>query len=148
MNVSKLIKLLEELEEKPTKKELLTQLFKLLVNDKKDDFVEFKAHLNNNVNCLCAITAYCDCIIKTDFKELEEIIKETGITEEILDEFNKLLMERRNELVLEADAALGVLSSTIYSCFEDKHKKNKDNKPDFDKMNKEELIKYIREQVI
>ena len=143
MNLDKLIKMLEELEEKPTKKQLLTKLFKLLVEDKKDDYKEFKAHLNDNVNCLCSIKAYCDYIIETDFKELEEVIKETGITEEILNDFNRILTERRNQIVYEADAALGVLSSKIYDCFE-----HEDNKPDFNNMSKEELIKYIKEQVM
>lgn len=142
MEINELIEVLDKVfGKKPTNKELITKLFELLIAGKKDNYKEFKEHVSN-MDCICGIRAYADFINKFDVDELKEIIEETGITEDILDDFFHILNERRNELVLKVDASLGVLSSKIYDSFENVE----DNKSDFDNMSKEELIKYIKEK--
>lgn len=145
MEINKLVEVLDKVfgEKRPTNKELITKLFKLLVIGKDDNYKEFKEHVSN-IDCLCGIRAYADFINRFDVDELKEIIEETGITEDILADFFHIINERRNELVLEVDTALGVLSSKIYDSFENVED-NKDDKPNFDEMSKEELIKYIKD---
>ena len=133
----------KEEEVKPTEKEIVTKMFNLLIEGKEDNFKAFKEFLNDS-NCLCRISAYTEVINKTSFDELNEIAKETGITKEILDEFWKIMQDRCNEITSETNNELGYLKFRIGEIdFDDK----KEDKPDFDKMSKEELINYIKENV-
>lgn len=129
-------------EKKLTDKKVLTKMFKLLVIEKENDYKEFKEHVSS-INCICGIKAYASFINKFDNNELKEIIKETGITEDILDDFFHILNGRINQLVAEVGTTLGILSSKIYDVFE----RDEDDKSDLDNMSKEELIHYIKNKL-
>ena len=131
----------DEEEVKPTNKELITKMFNLLIDGAEDNFKTFKEFLKDG-SCLCRITSYTNLINKSSFEELNEVAQETGITKEILDEFWKLMQERCNEIVSETNNELGYLKFRIGEI--DFDGKNED-KPDFDNMTKEELVKYIKD---
>jgi len=142
MEINKLIETLESIIEKnkPSNKTILTNMFKILVEDSKEDCKDFKSHLQEDVKCICTISEYANFIVNFESDELREIIKETGITEETLKKFFNALHERRDELVHEVDTSLGKLSYKIYNSFE-----HYETKPNLESMTKEELIKYIKE---
>lgn len=131
----------KEEEVKTTSKELVTKMFNLLVEGADSDFEIFKKFIKEG-SCLCRITAYAGVINKTSFEDLNEIVKETGITKEILDEFWRIMQERCNEITSETNSILGYLKFRIGEI--DFDGTNKD-KPNFDEMSKEELIKYIKD---
>lgn len=138
--IREVIKCKEEV--KPTNRELITRMFNLLVEGAEDNFKSFKEFLNDG-SCLCRISAYANVINKSSFEELNEIAKETGITKEILDEFWKLMQDRCNEITSDVNKELGYLKFRIGEIdFDGKE----EDKPNFDKMTKEELIEYIKQK--
>lgn len=127
---------------KPTNRELVTKIFSLLVESAEDNFKSFKEFLNDG-SCLCRIIAYANVINKSSFEELNEIAKETGITKEILDEFWKIMQDRYENIVSDTHRKLDYLKHKINDIdFDGKE----EDKPNFDRMTKEELIEYIKQK--